>query len=191
MVLSVLLACFIHTGIDLDHPVFAGKNVTEEFLPGALDETGVRFSHGTAVASVAAAARSSLPNAAHGVAWGADIAMFSILTSSGGGSYDPISLPALASRDAVVAGWADYIRAWRGGSNHGVDILNLSIGYAGIIDSYSEQQLRDQFGTAIAAMAQAETSEKTLFVWAAGNAHGDPCDPSTTDHCERLRKARR
>ena len=33
-------------------------------------------------------------------------------------------------------------------------------------------------------MAQAETSEKILFVWAAGNAHGDPCDPSTTDHCE-------
>ena len=43
---------FIDTGIDLDHPMFAGKNMVEEFTPGAVDETGIDdFSHGTVVAS--------------------------------------------------------------------------------------------------------------------------------------------
>ena len=39
------------------------------------------------------------------------------------------------------------------------------------------------FGQAIATMAQADAEEKTILVWAAGNAHGDPCAAST-DHCE-------
>ena len=174
---------FIDTGIDLSHPAFAGKTVTEEFLPGASDETGDGFSHGTAVASVAAAARSSLPGAAHGVAWDADIAMFSIPTGSGGGDYNPISFSGLASQEPGVGDWVEHVLAWRDG-DRSVDILNVSVGYHGIIDSYAEQELRDNFGAAIAAMAQADASEKTIFVWAAGNAHGDPCDPSTTDHCE-------
>ena len=174
---------FIDTGIDRFHPAFAGKTVTEEFLPGASDERGDRFSHGTAVASVAAAARSSLPGAAHGVAWDADIAMFSIPTGSGDGDYDPISFSGLASQEPRVGDWVEHALAWRDGDRR-VDILNVSVGYHGIIDSYAEQELRDNFGAAIAAMAQADASEKTIFVWAAGNAHGDPCDPSTTDHCE-------
>ena len=176
---------FIDTGIDVDHPAFAGKAVTEEFLSGAADETGVnRSSHGTAVASVAAAAPTSFSSAAHGVAWGADIAMFSIRAGSGGRSgYRPISLRGLQSRQNEVAGWADRVRAWRDGDRR-VDILNLSVGFSGIIDSYSEQDLRNNFGAAIAAMAQADVSEKTIFVWAAGNAHGRPCNPLTTAHCE-------
>ena len=49
---------FIDTGIDLDHPMFAGKNVVEEFTPGAVDETGIDdFPHGTVEASIAAGGR--------------------------------------------------------------------------------------------------------------------------------------
>ena len=41
---------FIDTGIDRDHPAFAGKMVTERLLPGAADETGSEpISHGTVV----------------------------------------------------------------------------------------------------------------------------------------------
>ena len=174
---------FIDTGIDQEHPVFAGKTVTEEFLSGAVDETGARFSHGTAVASVAAAARTSLEHAPHGVAWGADIAMFAIPTGTPGDVYDPITLEQLSYADDRMAGLIGHALAWRDGERK-VDILNLSIGYEGLVDGYTEQELRDNFGTAIAVMAQADADEKAILVWAAGNAHGDNCDPSTTGHCQ-------
>lgn len=40
-------------------------------------------------------------------------------------------------------------------------------GYNGIIDSYSEQELRSSFATALAALAQESAAEKTILVWAA------------------------
>ena len=175
---------FIDTGIDQSHPVFAGKTVTEQFLSGASDETGARYSHGTAVASVAAAIPTMSSSAPQGVAWGADIAMFSIPTgSSGGGGYNDISLAGLAGADARWAGYLNHVLAWRDGVRK-VDFLNLSVSYRGIIDSYSERDLRQNFGSAIAAMAQAGASEKTVLVWAAGNAHGKLCDLSETGYCE-------
>ena len=64
-----------------------------------------------------------------------------------------------------------------------VDILNLSVGHSGIIESYSEQDLRANLGRAIATMAQADAEEKTILVWAAGNAHGRRC-VATTAHRE-------
>ena len=64
-----------------------------------------------------------------------------------------------------------------------VDILNLSVGHSGIIDSYTEEDLRANLGRAIAAMAQTDAEEKTILVWAAGNAHGRRCI-APTEHCE-------
>ena len=175
---------FIDSGIDTSHPQFAGKTVAEEFLNSATDETGDKFSHGTAVASVAAAVRAaSLTSSANGVARGADIAMFAIPTGSASGNYNPISLTGLSDADA---GWASNINSvlnWRDGRRK-VDFLNLSVGYQGIIDSYTEQDLRDNFGTAIAAMAQTGAAEKTVLIWGAGNDHGDPCDPADVPQCE-------
>ena len=173
---------FIDSGIDQGHPDFAGKTITEVLIGSATDETGDRFSHGTAVASVAAAIRTLNDKSAHGVAWGADIAMFAIPVGSGGGTYHPITLSSLDGADAGWGNLFDYVFAWRRGGR-GADVLNLSIGFSGIIDSYSEQELRDNFGMAIAAMAQAGAGDKTILVWAAGNAHGDPCDPAETEQC--------
>ena len=174
---------FLDTGIDTGHPAFAGKTVSEVFLDGAFDETGHEFSHGTAVASVAAGVRSgSLASSANGVAWGADVAMFAIPTSSRGGHYDPISLSGLSRVNAVWGGFIDSVLTWRDGRRK-VDFLNLSVGYHGIIDSYGERDLRDTFGTAIAAMAQAGAGEKTVLIWSAGNAHGDPCDAADVEQC--------
>ena len=151
-------------------------------LINASDETGDGFSHGTAVASVAAAVRSLQEKSAHGVAWGADIAMFAIPTGSGDGPYDPVTAADLAGGADWWAAVFDYVIAWRDGEKR-ADILNLSIGYQGIIDSYGEQELRDHFGTAIAALAQAGSRDKAILVWAAGNAHGDLCDETVTAHC--------
>ena len=181
----------IDTGIDTGHPVFAGKTLTEEFLSGATDEIGDERSHGTAVAGVIAGRPSDTHtadvNAARGVAWGADIAMFAIPAGSGGGNYVPISLSGLNGNDNVWAGWFQRALNWSNGGRT-IDFVNLSVGHSGIIDQYSEQELRDNFDTAIAALAQTGATEKTVFVWAAGNAHGDPCIPAdftgNTDLCE-------
>ena len=174
---------FIDSGIDTAHPAFAGKRVTERFLAGASDETGTdRFSHGTAVASVAAAVRSTSSIAAHGVAWDADVAMFAIPIGPGGGDYVPISLDGLGGGDDLWTAVSDEVLTWRDGSRK-IDFLNLSVGYKGIIDNYSEQRIRTSLGGAIAAMAQDGVSDKTVFIWAAGNAHGDPCDDADLPQC--------
>ena len=176
---------FMDTGIDTSHLMFEGKTVTEVFMSGATDETGLpRFSHGTAVASVAAGVHvTSNSTSPQGVAPGADIAMFAIPTGTGGGNYRPISLAGLSGQSASWARDINEVLAWRNGQKR-VDILNLSIGYTGLIDSYSEADLRANFARAITAMAQAGASEKAILVWAAGNAHGDPCDPAVmTSNC--------
>ncbi len=176
---------FVDSGIDRSHQLFAGATINETFLLGATNETGTQFSHGTAVASVAAAPRIvTTVNASHGVAWGANIAMFAVPTGRSPAGYDPVSLTALRARDST---WATTINAalnWRSGTRT-VDFLNISVGYEGIINNYSVDDLRTNFSSAIAAIAQQGASEKTVLVWAAGNAHGESCAPGE-DNCRNL-----
>ncbi len=172
----------MHAGIDLHHPAFAGKNVAEIFLDGAVDETGEEsISFGTAVASVAAGVRTGEEDIPHGVAWGADIAMFAIPTRRVAGT-DPEPLEILASADERHAARYERIFSWRDGART-VDILTLPLGIAAGIDGFTEQDLRDNYARTIAAMAQADAEEKTILVWAAGDFHGVRCDPSVTDNC--------
>ena len=85
----------IDTGIDAGHPAFDGKTISEHFFDQAQDETGDKLSHGTAVASVIAARQGAMfdyvgASPAHGVAWGADIAMFAVYRRArGDGPYEP------------------------------------------------------------------------------------------------------
>ena len=175
---------FIDTGIDRDHPVFAGKSVSEVFMGDAMDETGAESSHGTAVASVAAGIRAPhLPAfVPHGVAWGADIAMFAIPLGQGDGTYSPISLDVLAAVDAGSAQDFNQVLTWRDGQRQ-VDVLNLSFGFQGIIDDYGEADLRASLAKTIAALAQDGASDKAILVWAGGNSNGDSCD-SSIPNCE-------
>ena len=114
---------------------------------------------------------------------GADIAMHAVPAGSSSGNYNPVSLSLLSSASASWAADFEQIFAWRDDRKR-VDILNLSIGYQGIIDGYSETDLRENFGQAITAMAQSGAAEKAILVWAAGNAHGRSCDPSVvTNNC--------
>ena len=175
---------FIDSGIDLEHPIFAGKTITEVFMSGAVDERGVDdSSHGTAVASIAAGIRDhSSPGGHQGVAPGADIAMFAIPLGEGDGTYTPISLDDLAGADAGTAQLFNQALSWREGGRR-VEVLNLSFGALGVIDDYGEADLRANFSQAIAAMAQAGVADKAILVWAAGNSHGNSCDTSIPN-CE-------
>ena len=173
----------IDSGIDTEHPVFGGKRVTERFLLEATDETGDKVSHGTAVASVIAgrppATGFNLVRAGRGIAWGADIAMFAIPVGglSHGPTYNPFSFAGLARANNRWATIIDNVTGWSSGGRT-LDFVNASVGYNGIIDQYSTPQLRVVFGDAIAALAQAGATRKTVFVFAAGNGHGHPCDAS-------------
>ncbi len=169
----------IDSGIDRNHPVFAGKSVSEEFLPGAFDERGDEESHGTGVASVMVGrpshAFAEAVQAPRGVAWGADIAMFAIPLGTPRPFYNPIPLPALSDFDASDGSNFNSVIGWSSGA---LDFVNMSVGYTGIIEQYTEQQLRASYGATIAALAQGRTTDKTVFVWAAGNAHGRGCHPA-------------
>ena len=178
----------VDDGIDQDNPAFCTgsatcqKTVTEDFLVGATDQTGNYRSHGTAVASVIVGRLLRAP----GVAWGADIAMFAIPLGTSGGTYRPVSLATLASDNANFKTVIDHVLAWSSGTRT-LDFVNLSFGFKGIVDQYSAQDLT-VYGDSIAALAQAGAAEKTVFVWAAGNAHGKTCDPAdftgNADLCE-------
>ena len=168
----------IDTGIDETHPLFEGTTITEELLQGASDETGDEFSHGTAVASVIAAPRPPVPypNVAHGVAWGADLAVFAITIGMEpeSGHFNPVSLAELESEDAESAAVFRHVLAWEGARGR-LDFLNLSFEYPGLVDYYPEADLRANHGETIEVLAQADAGEKTILVWGAGNAHGASC----------------
>ena len=165
----------IDSGIDAEHPIFAGKTIHREFLFGAEPETGERFSHGTAVASIAAGGRTADPNAPHGVAWGANLAVWAIPLGEADQVYEPIPLETLARADPGFAYMFGQVFAWRDEGND-LDILNLSFGYDGLVDGYSEEDFRANFGATIATLAQADAPEKTILLWAAGNANNDECE---------------
>ena len=165
----------IDSGIDAEHPIFQGKTIHQGFLFSAAPETGERFSHGTAVASIAAGGKTGDPGAPHGVAWGADLAVWAIPLGEADNVYDPIPLETLARADSGFTYIFNQVFAWRDAGGQ-LDILNLSFGYDGIIDSYSEADLRANFGDTIATLAQAEALDKTILVWAAGNTNNDECE---------------
>ena len=165
----------IDSGIDPEHPAFAGRTVHRGFVFGAEPETGETYSHGTAVASIAAGGRSGDPEAPHGVAWGADLAVWAIPLGTADNIYEPITLGALAAGDAGFAEIFRQVFAWRDAGNR-LDVLNLSFGYDGIIDDYPAADLRASLPEVIATLGQADAAEKTILVWAAGNMNGDRCE---------------
>ena len=172
----------VDTGIDTGHFLFAEDRISEEFLDGAINELGGKFSHGTAVASVIGAQPTERANGFHGVAWGADLKMFAIRLADPPPPdtlYRPIAPGALRSDDAEDAMLYQYVMG------QDMDILNLSFTTPGLIKDYTEQEIRFNFGQAIAALAQTDVQDKTILVWAAGNANDRACLPGTVN-CNRI-----
>ena len=145
----------LDTGIDLDHPDFFGVGAGSRRLQeGAAREPLFSESHGTAVASSAVGFTS-------GIAWGADMTMFSAKSPASSSDYVPLT--------------ADLYQA---ALNENLDILNMSLGYGpgelgAIQESWTESAVRDFFERVspgiVNVWAQSGVSEKTIMVWAAGN----------------------
>ena len=173
----------IDSGIDANHPAFVDKTVIEVFLQDTTNEDGSNLSHGTAVASVMAANPSqrfiTQTKGARGVAWGADIAMFALTLDSGGGPFEPVALAGLKKQDDPTSFPAiiNEVTGWVNGERT-LDFVNASFGFRSIIDMYSESDLTSNLDNTVNALKQSGSSSKTVFVWAAGNSNGDPCDKS-------------
>lgn len=175
---------FVDTGIDTDHPLFAGSTISETFLDGATDELGGKSSHGTAVASVVGAdpVHLNLADREHGfqgLAWGADLKMFAIPLGDPpprNKVYTPRSLTSLSQNDENDASIYNSVLA------QDMDILNLSFGTSGLIENYTTQAIRTNLRRTISALAQTGVQEKTILVWAAGNANRRVCTPGS-DNC--------
>ncbi len=174
-------AGLLDSGIDGNAPAFEGKSVFERLLRDAVDEDGSESSHGTSVASVIAGVEHpDFRTDASGIAWGADIAMFAMPLRSGDGTYSPRSPGGLESTADYFADIFTEILAWRDGSRR-IDFLNLSLGGQGIVERYSEEVLREPMQPLVEVMAQDGRADKTVFVWAAGNSHGNRCEPALAE----------
>jgi len=171
----------IDTGIDQSSPAFDQTLVTETLISGASDELTTTFSdvdyfsHGTAVASVIGSRKSNTvwtdtdiqSKHFHGVAWGSTLRVTAIPLGTAGSIYTPVSLSDLRNGNSY---WPTI---FSNEITNNVDFLNLSFGASGTIEAYSEQDIRSNFNNAISTIAQAGSSRKTIFVWAAGNAAND------------------
>ena len=169
----------IDSGVDLDHPELAGADITETLLAGVADEVAAqfppnRYSHGTAVASVIAAQ----PNGVGfvGIAPGAEIKVYAV----------PVAHAPDPGRRRGY-GFGVSADSFRTVLSADIDIVNASFGSPGLfVENYTIDEIRrlkeenPSFADPVATIAQSDVdaAERTVFVWAAGNDHGEPCDPA-------------
>ncbi len=164
----------IDGGLDLRHISFEGISIRSFF-----SRTGNNLRHGTGVTSVMASApQASRVRSAYrfgGVAWGAEFSMYAIPL----GTADP-DRPYQALSPAAAAPWYNsyrnrFLRAFR----DKVDFLNLSLAYDGLIEFYDESALRASLQSAFDLYAQKGATDKTVLVFAAGNANSHKCRAGT------------
>ncbi|MDC0091905.1 S8 family serine peptidase [Gammaproteobacteria bacterium] len=137
--------------------------------------------HGTMVASVAAGKQDrSDTSPIHGVAFEANVLFIAIQLAEPDPDYEPVDL-GTDDGSGTVSGAPDFTgidnffsQLFEIYNDYDVDIVNNSYGYSGNIIDYTEAQVRNAFPNTIAEMSQMGTpdSEKTIYVWAAGNAGG-------------------
>ena len=184
----------IDDGIDTSHPKFDGKVLSESYNAagynpdysfcamrepdGYCSFEGGPPAHGTLVGGVMTANRQTDPVAGsgselavHGVAFDARLISVGIPVGEPPEFYEPIDLGnpgAFGSTDREFAEIAETL-------NPGVTAVNLSLGFPGNIEGYTEADIRGAFPRTIEAIAQTATpaGERAIYVWAAGNASGE------------------
>ena len=139
--------------------------------------------HGTMVTSIAAGTLDkNNKTPMHGVAFDSRVLFVAIQLAEPDPEYDPIDLGETDSSgevtnsddlEAEFAGIDNFFSSLFEFYNfYDVDIVNNSYGFSGNIIDYTESQVRTAFPKTIAEMSQIDTpdEDKTIYVWAAGNA---------------------
>lgn len=147
---------FIDTGLDDAHEAFSDGRVVLNDRSGLTLADNVQLGHGTSVAGVAAAAKDD--TAIHGVAFNADVAMWSLHMNSAGN---------LTVSNAILT------NAVTGLQSSGARVINQSWGYKTLLapDLVTTQQafLLGQYPDMIDEMRRGAA----VHVWAAGNEGGE------------------
>lgn len=176
-----VLVGVLDTGIDTEHPQFRNKKIVQQLLPGATDDEGVDISRGTAVASVIAGVDiPGYPYDAHGVAWGADLVDFRLPSEAPPGADAPVTVDDLAAVDAYVREYLGPALEWRREGRR-IDFLNMSVAYQGLIQDFSEEDLREHMTASLGALAQEASDDKVVLVMAAGNSNRCGTGPPLPD----------
>ncbi len=125
---SSIIIAILDTGVDYNHPEFAGKIVAGyDFINGDNDPMD-DGNHGTACAGIAAAAGNNGIGVA-GVNWNAQIMPVKVLNSSGSGSYTAVANGVTFAAD----NGADVLSLSLGGSSNSVTLEN-AVNYAHSLD---------------------------------------------------------
>ena len=152
-------------------PELQGQNIRSLGAErGALEpQSATESSHGTAVASVMIGKQDD--SGIRGVAPNAELLTYALSLGSSSRIYTPITLHI---GDHLATEMQAFI-------DEDADAVNLSLGYPGLITSYTKGDVEAAFSQTIETMAQeckpkpCQPGRKTVFVIAAGNAHGKPC----------------
>ncbi len=165
----------IDSGIHLDHSEFDGASITRILPSGIPEETQItlkldEFSHGTRTTSVMAAQ----PNGEHfvGVAWGADFKVFAA----------PITAPITRNIDPIYdRSVYDWVATYQSvlADNVDIDLVNASYAISGtFVENWEANALRGLLSydrLAVIAQSSRDATDRTIFVWAAGNDNGLSC----------------
>ncbi len=175
----------IDSGVYEEHIEFAqGSDNKVEYAGSDYSSGNPRsdeaIGHGTLVAGIIAANRDGTQVSSginmHGVAFDASILAYEIPLGSGSGPYDPLDVERINFSDD------NYFANRFNTMAEQVDIINLSFGFSGVVTSYTAAQVESAFGLTIDALAQQNKSrsERSIFVFSAGNAWNDIDDEGNT-----------
>ena len=171
------------SGLDITHEeINSAKIASDSALSYSNYSPNTRQKrHGTMVTAVAAG-KLDETNASpmHGVAFDAEVLFVAIQLAEPDPDYDPVDIGD-DDGSGNVTGAPDFTgidnffsELFEIYNDYDVDIVNNSYGYSGNINDYTEAQVRYAFPKTIEEMSQIGTpdTEKTIYVWAAGNAGG-------------------
>jgi len=158
------------SGVDTNHQELDGqyKFSSDSYLTyPSRSPTTEEKRHGTHVSGIAVGERDG--SGIHGVAFDAQLFFISIELSEPPPNYEPVPINSSIDYSEIDESWSNLESYFL---QRGVTVVNGSFGYQGNINDYSESDLRYAFPKTISTLAQANTqdSEKTIFVWSAGNA---------------------
>ena len=178
------------SGIDVEHPEIDAQRISsnsatcnngDTCFVGNYQPNTYDLRHGTYVAAVAAGGlNTSSSNGMHGVAFDAEILFVAINLGPPPDDYDPIDI-GTDDGSGNVTNAPDFTgidnffsQLFEIYNDFNADVVNNSYGYSGNINDFTEAQVRYAFPNTIEVMSQigVPDTEKTIYVWAAGNAGG-------------------
>ena len=186
------------SGLDETHAEMKGANLSpnsdleySNYIPNTRQKR-----HGTMVASIAAGTlEKNISTPMHGVGFDSEILFVAIQLAEPDEDYDPVDLGDTDS-DGNVTNADDVAQDFSGIDNffsslfdfydfYNADIVNNSYGFSGNIIDYSQAQVRNAFPNTILSMSQEGTPDydKTIYVWAAGNAGGTMMQITQIQNC--------